>query len=95
MKVEIYNGYFLGEVEWKGPQDVQVEMDDPKTKSWFEHYFSSEDATLGGSVDCPTLVSQRRDESEEAFTRAAQDLRMHDYRAFEPGHGPEQTRSET
>ncbi|MGH2806483.1 MAG: hypothetical protein ACRDKT_04325 [Actinomycetota bacterium] len=94
MKVEIYNGYFLGSAEWRGPNDVEVEMEDAEAKSWFERYFSSEDASLGGSVDCPTLVFARRDESEEAFTRAAQDLRMHDYRAFEPGHGPE-TRSHT
>jgi hypothetical protein len=95
MKVEIYNGYFLGSAEWRGPQDVVLDMDDPKAKNWFERYFSSEEATLGGSVDCPELTFERRDESEEAFTRAAQDLRMHDYRAFEPGHGPAEMRSHT
>ena len=95
MKVEIYNGYFLGSAEWRGPKDVVLEMEDPESKTWFERYFSAEDANLGGSVDCPELHFERRDESEEAFTRATQDLRMHDYAAFEPGQGPEKTRSHT
>ncbi len=91
MKVEIYNGYRLGSVEWRGPKDVHLEMDDAEAKAWFERYFSSEDANLGGSVDCPTLVSERRDSSEEAFTRATADLPMYDYRAYQPGHAPDDT----
>jgi hypothetical protein len=88
MKVEIYNGYFLGSAEWRGPQEVHLEMDDANTKEWFQRYFSEEDSFLEGSVDCPELASERRDDSEEAFTRSLNALGWHNYRAYAPGEGP-------
>ena len=89
MKVEIYNGYFLGSAEWRGPHEVVLEMDDPTAKQWFERYFNEEDSFLTGSVDCPELASECRSDSEESFTRAAESLRSYNYRAYAPGTGPE------
>ncbi|MEA2497755.1 MAG: hypothetical protein QOH26_160 [Actinomycetota bacterium] len=89
MKVEIYNGYFLGSAEWRGPKEVVLEMDDPGAKQWFERYFNEEDSFLTGSVDCPSLTTECRSDSEESFTRAAESLGSYNYRAYAPGTGPD------
>ncbi|MEA2461045.1 MAG: hypothetical protein QOH90_1222 [Actinomycetota bacterium] len=92
MKVEIYNGYFLGSAEWRGPQEVHLEMEDPTAREWFQRYFSQEDSFLEGSVDCPELSSERHDDTEETFSRALNGLTWHNYRAYAPGEGPGKTK---
>jgi hypothetical protein len=81
MKFEFENGKFLGSATWEGPGNVVVEMDDPADKAWFEEYFSKEDSFMGGSVECDSeMCLERRDESEAAFTRAAQMLAAYSYK---------------
>ncbi|MFP5298057.1 MAG: hypothetical protein ACLGHL_03595 [Actinomycetota bacterium] len=81
MRFEFENGKYLGTAEWQGPGNVVVEMEDPKAKTWFEDYFSKEDSFMTGSVECDhEMAYERRDESEAAFTRAAQMLAAYSYK---------------
>ena len=79
MKLEIENGRYVGTAEWRGPGDVRVEMEDPEDRAWFERYFSTEDAFLTGPVECAEMSFERRDESEQAFQRAAFRLVAYDF----------------
>jgi hypothetical protein len=79
MKLEIENGRLVGTAEWRGPGDVRVEMEDPEDQAWFEKYFSTEDAFLSGPVECAEMSSERRDESEQAFQRAAFQLVAYEF----------------
>ncbi len=78
MKFEIYNGEYLGTAEWLAPGDTHVEMADATHRQWFERFFSTEDAYLGGSVECPEMTFERRDDSAEAFERAVFSLATYD-----------------
>ncbi len=78
MKFEIQNGEYLGTAEWLAPGEVRLEMADAKHRQWFERFFSTEDAQLGGSVECPEMTFERRDDSAEAFERAVFSLRTYD-----------------
>lgn len=81
MRFEFENGKHLGSAEWQGPGQVVVEMDDPAKKEWFERYFASEDSYMGGSVECDSEMRfERRDESEAAFTHAANMLAAYSYK---------------
>ncbi|MGH2753524.1 MAG: hypothetical protein ACRDLB_03755 [Actinomycetota bacterium] len=81
MKFEFENGKHLGTAEWQGPGRVAVEMDDPEQRDWFERYFSSEDSFMGGSVEADgDMRCERRDESAEAFERAARMLAAYSYK---------------
>lgn len=80
MKFEIENGEFVGTAEWRGPGDVALDMADPGHKSWFERYFAEEDATLGGAIGDEHMSSERRDESEQSFNRAAFQLAAYSYK---------------
>lgn len=80
MKFEIENGEFVGTAEWRGPRDVALDMEDPGQRSWFERYFAEEDSRLGGPVGDEWLSSERRDESEESFNRAAFQLAAYSYK---------------
>lgn len=80
MKFEIENGSFTGTAEWQAPGRVALEMDDPDQRAWFERYFSAEDSFMGGSVECGEMHMERRDESPQAFTRAAQMLAAYSYK---------------
>ncbi|HEX2240962.1 MAG TPA: hypothetical protein VHJ82_07475 [Actinomycetota bacterium] len=78
MKFEIHNGEYLGTAEWLAPGQVRLEMADGKHRQWFERFFSAEDAQLGGSVECPEMTLERRDDSAEAFERAVFGLTAYD-----------------
>ena len=80
MRYEIENGDYVGSVEWRGPGQVLLDMDDPDDHTWFARYFSTEDTFLSGPVEAPEMQSERRDDSEEAFTRAAMRLAAYAYR---------------
>lgn len=80
MKFEIYNGDHVGTAEWRSPGMVAVEMDDPRERKWFEEFFSQEDSTLDGPVECASMTSaERGDSSEEAFARAMYRLGFYSY----------------
>ena len=80
MKFEIDNGEYVGTAEWRGPGDVLLDMPDPDQRSWFERYFAQEDASLGGAVGDESLSSERRDDSERAFNKAAFQLAAYSYK---------------
>ena len=80
MRYEFENGDFTGSAEWAGPGQVTVTMEDPAKQQWFEDYFQAEDSFMGGSVECGEMQCERRDESAEAFTRAAQMLAAYSYK---------------
>ena len=86
MKFEIDNGHFVGTAEWKAPGQVAVDVDDPQEKQWFEDYFAAEDCFMSGPVECAEMKMERRDESEQAFTRAAMQLAAYSY-AVRQGDG--------
>lgn len=79
MKLEIYNGDFVGTAEWQAPGDVKVDMADTETKAWFERYFATEDSCMSGPVECAEMTAERRDASESAFERAAFELAGYAY----------------
>ena len=87
MKFEIENGDYVGTAEWVGPGEVSLEMDDRSHRAWFERYFAQEDAFLTGSVECAEMFSERRDESPEAFQRAANQLAAYAYTVTAKGDG--------
>jgi hypothetical protein len=80
MRFEFENGEFTGSAEYQGPGQVTVTMTDPAKQAWFEDYFRSEDSFMGGSVECGEMQLERRNESEQAFTRAAHMLAAYSYR---------------
>ena len=80
MRFEIENGSYVGTAEWQGPGTVQLEMEDPKQRQFFERYFHEEQSALGGSVDCPELQSERADTSEHTFERAMNSLAAYAYK---------------
>jgi hypothetical protein len=79
MKLEIHNGEFVGTAEWQEPGRVALDMKDPKERRWFESYFAGEEAFLGGPVECPEMLVEKRDESEAAFDRAVEALALYAY----------------
>jgi hypothetical protein len=79
VKVDIYNGEYVGTAEWHGPGEVALHMDSPTERSWFEYYFSAEDSYMGGPVDVGEMSCERRDSSERAFFHAAFRLAAYDY----------------
>jgi hypothetical protein len=83
MRFELSNGKHAGTVEWNGPGNVSVMMEDPKQQEWFEDYFSSETTFMTGPVECGEMAHERRDESEAAFTRAAYDLAAYSYKVHQ------------
>jgi hypothetical protein len=88
MKFEIYDGAYVGTVEWSAPGQVSLEVRDDHDRSWFERYFEGEDTFLMGSVGFEEMALERRDSSEEAFTRAAINLAAYSYKVRDPS--PEQ-----
>jgi hypothetical protein len=79
MKLEIYNGDYVGTAEWRGPGEVALEVDDPAEREFFAAYFSGEDAYLGGPVECAEMSHSRRDSSPQAFAHAAFRLAAYAY----------------
>jgi hypothetical protein len=92
MKFEIYSGDFVGTAEWQGPGRVEVEVEDPDRRAWFESYFSQEDSTLQGPVESAELSSaERRDSSEHSFGLAIYQLAAYSYNVRPDGRAePEQ-----
>jgi hypothetical protein len=84
MKHEIWNGKYLGTAEFVEPGDVRLDMDDPKSRNWFEHYFGEEQSYLTGAVDCPEMASECPADSEEAFTRSLGRLLAFNYDVRRP-----------
>ena len=80
MKFEIENGDYVGTAEWNGPGQVTLEMDDKSQRTWFENYFKAEDSCMTGPVECAEMTSERRDESQASFQRAAYQLAAHAYK---------------
>lgn len=80
MRFEFQNGDHSGSAEWKGPGQVTVMSDDPDRKEWFERYFEGEASFMDGPVECGEMNYERRDESEQAFTRAAYELVAYSYK---------------
>jgi hypothetical protein len=79
MKLEIHNGEFVGTAEWREPGRVELDVEDPDQRTWFEKYFEGEEAYLGGSVGDPEMQVERRDSSQAAFDRAADALTRYAY----------------
>jgi hypothetical protein len=80
VRYEINNGGYVGIVEWREPGTVDLHMEDPTEKAFFERYFSSENCYLGGPVESPEMTSEAPNESEEAFRRSTYRLTAYDYR---------------
>ena len=80
MRYEFENDSFTGSAEFEGPGKVTVVVADPAKQEWFENYFKAEDSFMGGSVECGEMRLEHRNESEEAFTRAAQMLAAYSYK---------------
>jgi hypothetical protein len=80
MKVLIENGDYVGTAEWMSPGHVDVDVEDPRQRAWFEEYFSSEDAWLSGPVESAEMTTERRDSSPEAFNHAAYMLAAYAYK---------------
>ena len=80
MRFEIENGDYVGTAEWTGPGQVTLEMDDHAQRKWFEDYFKAEDSHMNGPVECAEMTSERRDESQASFQRAAYQLAAHAYK---------------
>jgi hypothetical protein len=87
MKFEIENGDYVGTAEWVAPGRVDLDMSSGSQRAWFERYFAEEDAFLTGSVECAEMSSERRDESPEAFQRAAVQLAAYAYTVTAKGDG--------
>lgn len=93
MRYEIYNGEYVGTVEWSGPGHITLDVDDDDQKHWFASYFEAEDSFLTGSIGCEEISVERRDSSPAAFTRAARALAAYSYRVRDwagvggPGEG--------
>ena len=94
MKLEIYNGDFVGTVEWKSPGHVECDMNDAGQQQWFERYFETEDAYLSGPVECAEMEAERRDASKPAFERAAYQLAAYAYEVTRRGAGSAGPRDE-
>jgi hypothetical protein len=80
MRYELNNGTYVGSAQWLGPGRVSVDVEDPGEREFFERYFSAEDSFLTGPVESAEMTSERRNESEEAFRRAAFRLAAYAYR---------------
>ncbi|MFN2389420.1 MAG: hypothetical protein ABR575_07440 [Actinomycetota bacterium] len=79
MKFHIENGTEVGTAEWRGPGQVRLDVPDEHQRAWFERYFTSERATLRGSVDCPEMDTELPSSSPDTFERAANHLAAHAY----------------
>jgi hypothetical protein len=83
MKLSIDNGRYLGSIEWVAPGEVVVDMEDPRDRAFFESYFESEDSFLSGPVESAEMTMERRDQSEQAFARAAFRLSAFEFKVYE------------
>ena len=83
-------GKIVGTAEWQGPGRVAIEVEDPNEREWFESFFSAEDSTLDGPVECASMTTaERGDSSEEAFARALYRLGFYAYKFRDAaGHAP-------
>jgi hypothetical protein len=88
MRVDIYDRNYVGSAEWHAPGEVRVEVADEGRRSWFQRYFQSEDSFLTGSLGAEEFASERRDSSEQAFTRATFNLAAYSYKV-RPDGGPD------
>lgn len=87
MKFEIENGKFVGTAEWQAPGQVALDMKDDTQRNWFERFFAQETSSMAGPMDSFEMTHERRDSSEEAFTRAAQELAARAYKVRAMGDG--------
>ncbi len=92
MKFEVENGDYVGTAEWQAPGQVALDMADEKHRNWFERFFSQETSAMSGPVDCAEMTLERRDESEQAFQRAAMELAAHAYKVRAMGDGRREMR---
>lgn len=88
MKLESYNGEYVGTAEWQGPGEVRLEVPDEMQKAWFEGYFRSEDSFLTGPIGSEEMAIERRDDSREAFTRAVFHLAAFRYKVKDDPEAP-------
>ena len=79
MKYEIYNGGYVGTVEWSSPGHIDLDVTDDGERRFFESFFEAEDAFLTGSIGAEEMATERRDASAEAFARAAFQLAAYSY----------------
>ena len=87
MKFEIENGKFVGTAEWQAPGQVAVDVEDEAERAFFERFFAEETSRMTGGMDSFEMTHERRDESEEAFHRAAHDLAARAYKVRAMGDG--------
>jgi hypothetical protein len=80
VKFEIENGAFVGTAEWEAPGQVALDMPDDGQRAWFERFFAAETSHMSGPVDCAEMTYERRDQSAEAFQRAAYELAARAYK---------------
>jgi hypothetical protein len=79
VKYEIYDGGYVGTVEWSSPGHIDLDVADESERAFFERFFEAEDAFLTGSVGCEEMATERRDASAAAFARAAFQLAAYSY----------------
>jgi hypothetical protein len=85
MKAEIYDRNYVGSAEWTAPGTVRLELADETRRSWFERYFQTEDSFLTGLLGSEEIAAERRDSSQEAFSRALYNLAAYSYRVRSGG----------
>ena len=88
MKLEIHNGTLVGTVEWRGPGEVALDIDDPEQKAWFENYFHAEETCLDGHAEAAHMSAHRRDDTEASFEHACWELAGYHYRTSASHRSP-------
>lgn len=81
MRFELFNGSYVGTIEWRDEGGVALEVPDEMERRFFERYFSKEDSFMSGAVDQAGMSLERGDSSEQAFVRAIERLAAYRYRA--------------
>jgi hypothetical protein len=84
VRFEIYDGEYVGTVEWSAPGDVALDVRDDQERAFLERFFEEEDAFLTGSIGAEEMATERRNSSAEAFARATYQLAAYSYRVRDP-----------
>lgn len=69
-------------VRWLGPRRVEVESPDPRERRFIERVIT-DDARLGGPVDCPRMLDEDARATPEDFRRACHQLERFGYHVAE------------
>jgi hypothetical protein len=81
VRFELFNGDYVGTVEWRDEGEVALDVPDETQRRFFERHFSKEESFMSGAVDQAGMSLERGDSSEPAFVRAVERLAAYHYRA--------------